>query len=113
MKLLLEMFPAACSVEVSHCLSLSDGNVEKAAQLILHRQETGHTINSSLPKSVSTSVVQGTNRDFSPVLHVAVYLSGCLNGLEFIVFQAHKASNKKKTKPIVDDKKLKQNLLER
>ena len=44
MNLLMEMFPAACGIEVTHCLCVVNGDVEKAAQLILHRQESGESI---------------------------------------------------------------------
>ncbi|CAG2219882.1 unnamed protein product [Mytilus edulis] len=45
--MLLEMFPTACSLEISHCLALSNGDPDSAAQLIIHRQEIGDTIVSS------------------------------------------------------------------
>ncbi len=53
MKMLTEMFPSACSLEITHCLCLSNGDMEKAAQLILHRLETGDCIKSS-PRQVFT-----------------------------------------------------------
>ena len=34
----------ACALEVSHCLTLMSGDMEKAAQLILHRQESGQNL---------------------------------------------------------------------
>ena len=43
-KMLLEMFPTACTLEITHCLALSNGNADQAAQLIMHRQEIGDTI---------------------------------------------------------------------
>ncbi|XP_069128026.1 CUE domain-containing protein 2-like [Argopecten irradians] len=43
-KILREMFPAACTMEVTHCLGLASGNVESAIQLILDRQESGECI---------------------------------------------------------------------
>ncbi|KAG1687951.1 CUE domain-containing protein 2 [Nymphon striatum] len=45
--ILTEMFPTSCHLEISHCLNLSNGDVEKAAQLILHREEIDDSINSS------------------------------------------------------------------
>ena len=42
--LLAEMFPAACRLEVTHCLSTAEGDVERAAQLLLHRQDSGEAI---------------------------------------------------------------------
>lgn len=41
---LLEMFPETCTMEVSHCLSLSNGDLDEAAQLIIHREEKGDSI---------------------------------------------------------------------
>ncbi|XP_033101678.1 CUE domain-containing protein 2-A-like isoform X2 [Anneissia japonica] len=41
--LLLEMFPASCQVEVRSCLSVTEGDIEQAAQLILDRQESGES----------------------------------------------------------------------
>jgi len=40
-RLLLEMFPLISLTEATHCLSLSNGSVEEAVQLVLHRQEIG------------------------------------------------------------------------
>lgn len=55
---LVEMFPYACGLEVTHCLSLSGGDVERAAQLIIHRHEQGQAIKPAdrkikLPKVLS------------------------------------------------------------
>lgn len=49
MSLLLEMFPAACSLEISHCLYVAGGSVEQASQLILDRQQSGESFTSSTP----------------------------------------------------------------
>lgn len=43
-RLLLEMFPSISLSEVAHCLSLSNGSVDEAVQLVLHRQEIGQSI---------------------------------------------------------------------
>ena len=40
----MEMFPLACALEVTHCLTLMSGNIESAAQLIMHRQESGQSL---------------------------------------------------------------------
>ncbi|ESO89250.1 hypothetical protein LOTGIDRAFT_183276 [Lottia gigantea] len=39
-KLLLEMFPASCTIEIKHCLKHCNGDLEETAQLILQRQES-------------------------------------------------------------------------
>jgi hypothetical protein len=54
MQLLAELFPGACRLEVVHCLSTAEGNVEHAAQLLLHRQDSGDAITmDDLAKPVS------------------------------------------------------------
>lgn len=45
--LLQEMFPGACSIEVRHCLTIAEGDVARAAQLVLHRQEVGQSLSSN------------------------------------------------------------------
>ncbi|XP_034941534.1 CUE domain-containing protein 2 isoform X2 [Chelonus insularis] len=45
--LLQEMFPAASPAEVRHCLAIANGDITKAAQLALHRQEAGQSITSN------------------------------------------------------------------
>nr|CAG4644151.1 EOG090X0A55 [Lepidurus arcticus] len=52
LELLSEMFPSSCANELSHCLMLANGTVDRAAQLILHRQEIGE----SLPAYESSAV---------------------------------------------------------
>lgn len=46
--LLQEMFPGASPAEVRHCLAVAEGDVAKAAQLVLHRQEAGQSITSNM-----------------------------------------------------------------
>jgi len=41
---LSEMFPTACTLELEHCLCLAGRDIEQAAHLVLHRQETGDAI---------------------------------------------------------------------
>lgn len=42
------MFPAASPAEARHCLAVAGGDIAKAAQLALHRQEAGQSIVSNL-----------------------------------------------------------------
>lgn len=42
------MFPAASTAEARHCLAVAGGDIAKAAQLALHRQEAGQSIVSNL-----------------------------------------------------------------
>lgn len=41
------MFPRSSLIEVRHCLAVADGDVERAAQIVLHRQEAGQSISHS------------------------------------------------------------------
>lgn len=41
------MFPGLCEMEVRHCLTIAGGDIATAAQLVLHRQETGQALNQS------------------------------------------------------------------
>lgn len=56
-KLLTEMFPNTCVMEINHCLSVASGNTEQAAQLILTRQECGQSLSQSRAKNVSQLAV--------------------------------------------------------
>ena len=44
MRVLVEMFPGTLRRELEHCLAVSEGNVEQAAQVVLFRQEAGTAI---------------------------------------------------------------------
>ena len=48
----MEMFPSACALEVSHCLTMMSGSIDSAAQLIMHRQESGQSL---LPTDFKTT----------------------------------------------------------
>lgn len=50
-QLLLEMFPNSCTLEITHCLGLTKGNLESAAQLVLERAEAGTSIKRPKEKS--------------------------------------------------------------
>ncbi|XP_076370233.1 CUE domain-containing protein 2-like isoform X2 [Tachypleus tridentatus] len=53
-KILAEMFPNTCILEIQNCLSISGQDCEKAAQLILQRQETSKNLKSYLVKNSNT-----------------------------------------------------------
>lgn len=46
-RLLIEMFPLISLTEAVHCLSLSNGSVEEAVLLVLHRQEIGQSLSNT------------------------------------------------------------------
>ncbi|KAJ1520625.1 hypothetical protein ONE63_003734 [Megalurothrips usitatus] len=54
---LQEMFPSASIPEIQHCVAVGDGDIARAAQLIMDRMESGQSI---LP---SAAVLQGHRRD--------------------------------------------------
>lgn len=53
-QLLTEMFPGTVRRELEQCLAVSEGNVEKAAQIVLYRQETGTAITTDTPREKRT-----------------------------------------------------------
>lgn len=63
------MFPAASSAEARHCLAVAGGDIAKAAQLALHRQEAGQSIVSNLT--------------FLTVRDLAMLLLDCLKAIRF------------------------------
>ncbi|XP_044261341.1 CUE domain-containing protein 2-like [Tribolium madens] len=42
---LQEMFPHVCSIEVKHCLAIASGDIERATQILIDRQENGQCLN--------------------------------------------------------------------
>ncbi|XP_062594941.1 CUE domain-containing protein 2-B-like [Saccostrea cucullata] len=54
-KMLLEMFPNSCTLEITHCLGVAKGDLESAAQLVLEREETGTSIMEPKEKTKSTT----------------------------------------------------------
>lgn len=61
MEVLQEMFPEATAAEIQHCLAIADGDVAKAAQLALHRQEAGQSITSNLTYLTSNRRTKAVN----------------------------------------------------
>ena len=51
------MFPGASTAEARHCLAVADGDIAKAAQLALHRQEAGQSIASNLTFLTVSSLI--------------------------------------------------------
>lgn len=42
--ILQEMFPETCLIEVKHCVTVANGDINRATHLLLHRQETGESL---------------------------------------------------------------------
>ncbi|CAC5383275.1 unnamed protein product [Mytilus coruscus] len=72
--MLLEMFPTACSLEISHCLALSNGDPDSAAQLIIHRQEIGDCIVSSNNSKKKKDMVLDDNKVKSHIINRFSYV---------------------------------------
>ncbi|XP_044740522.1 CUE domain-containing protein 2 [Chrysoperla carnea] len=53
--ILQEMFPDVCSMEVKHCLAIANGEIERATQILLHRQENGLCLNANNALSLTIS----------------------------------------------------------
>lgn len=43
-EVLQEMFPDSYFLEVKHCVTIANGDVNRAIQILLHRQETGQSL---------------------------------------------------------------------
>ncbi|CAH1382568.1 hypothetical protein MTP99_006534 [Tenebrio molitor] len=56
---LQEMFPHVCSIEVKHCLAIASGDIERATQILIDRQENGQCLNqnNSLTIHVSKTMI--------------------------------------------------------
>lgn len=44
---LQEMFPESTNMEIKYCLSIANGDVESARQIIIHRQEAGQSFHNT------------------------------------------------------------------
>lgn len=60
--ILQEMFPDSSFIEIKHCITIANGDINKATQIILHRQETGESLqHNSLTQSARAPVVNETD----------------------------------------------------
>ena len=77
MRLLADMFPDACRLELHHCLSLAAGSLEEAAQLLLARQESGDAITQQQQvqtRTLQSSTAQGAARGAGGTRRLLVWL---------------------------------------
>lgn len=44
---LQDMFPHVCNIEVKHCLTIASGDLERATQILIHRQENGQSLSAN------------------------------------------------------------------
>lgn len=44
---LQDMFPHVCTIEVRHCLTIASGDLERATQILIHRQENGQSLSAN------------------------------------------------------------------
>ncbi|XP_053688185.1 CUE domain-containing protein 2-A [Sabethes cyaneus] len=53
-EVLQEMFPESSLIEVKHCILIANGDVDRATQILLHRQEAGQSLKGN-PSNMQTS----------------------------------------------------------
>ncbi|XP_063836612.1 CUE domain-containing protein 2 [Ostrinia nubilalis] len=51
---LQEMFPNTCTMEIKHCVSIANGDVERAAATLLHRREQGQALSAAALHTVTS-----------------------------------------------------------
>ncbi|GAB0096584.1 CUE domain-containing protein [Sergentomyia squamirostris] len=64
---LQEMFPESTFLEVKHCVTIAGGDIDRATQILLHRQETGQSLSNNgtsiqAPKAHSIDDAELKNR---------------------------------------------------
>ncbi|KAH1011028.1 hypothetical protein HUJ04_000470 [Dendroctonus ponderosae] len=59
MDILQEMFPSICTIEVKQCLAIAAGDIERATQILIDRQENGQCLsqNSTLTLQVAKQTI--------------------------------------------------------
>lgn len=50
---LQEMCPESTSMEIKYCMTIANGDVERARQIILHRQESGQSFRNTTRSNIS------------------------------------------------------------
>jgi hypothetical protein len=54
---LQEMFPESTSMEIKYCMTIANGDVEKARQIIIHRQESGQSFHNTTRTHIKHSKI--------------------------------------------------------
>ncbi len=55
---LQEMFPECTSMEIKYCMTIANNDIERARQIIIHREESGQ----SFRNSTRTSITKHSNK---------------------------------------------------
>ncbi|XP_060534417.1 CUE domain-containing protein 2 [Cylas formicarius] len=55
MDILQEMFPTVCSIEVKHCLAIAAGDIERATQILIDRQENGQCLSQNATLTIQVA----------------------------------------------------------
>lgn len=58
---LQEMFPDSSDLEIKHCISIANGDIDQAIQMILDREERGESLTGSLTSNCSKNQVIDDN----------------------------------------------------
>ncbi|XP_030757549.1 CUE domain-containing protein 2 [Sitophilus oryzae] len=55
MDILQEMFPSVCTIEVKHCLAIAAGDIERATQILIDRQENGQCLSQNTTLTIQVA----------------------------------------------------------
>ncbi|KAL1502676.1 hypothetical protein ABEB36_007789 [Hypothenemus hampei] len=55
MDILQEMFPSVCTIEVKQCLAIAAGDIERATQILIDRQENGQCLSQNTTLTVQVA----------------------------------------------------------
>lgn len=58
---LQEMFPDSSALEIKHCITIANGDIDQAIQMILDREERGESLTKSLSNNVNSKQVIDDN----------------------------------------------------
>lgn len=58
---LQEMFPESSALEIKHCITIANGDIDRAIQMILDREETGQSLTGSLTANCPKNQVVDEN----------------------------------------------------
>lgn len=50
---LQEMFPESTSMEIKYCMTIANGDIERARQIIIHRQESGQSFHNTARTNIN------------------------------------------------------------
>ncbi|XP_066144192.1 CUE domain-containing protein 2 isoform X2 [Euwallacea fornicatus] len=87
MDILQEMFPSVCAIEVKQCLAIAAGDIERATQILIDRQENGQCLsqNTTLTMQVAKQTIDDAELKNRIIERYSYIDKDTLNKLENIV----------------------------